>query len=92
MWNSKAREQKLIHFIPYPPFCLRAYKWKHNLGVFLDIFVIKFERLCAIYLISTSVVQINGKVIQIKFNYSAQSNLILIKINGILKVIRIELN
>ena len=39
-----------------------------------------------------SVVQINGKVIQIKLDYSEQSNLILIKINGILKVIRIELN
>ena len=33
----------LFIFIPYPPFCLRAYKWKHNLGVFLDIFVIKLS-------------------------------------------------
>ena len=39
-----------------------------------------------------SVGQINGKVIQIELNYSDQSNLIRIKINVFLKVIRIELN
>ena len=41
---------------------------------------------------SASVGQINGKVIQIELNYSDQSNLIRIKINVFLKVIRIELN
>ena len=40
----------------------------------------------------TSVGQINGKVIQIELNYSDQSNLIRIKINVFLRVIRIELN
>ena len=42
--------------------------------------------------VHTSVGQINGKVIQIELNYSDQSNLIRIKINVFLKVIRIELN
>ena len=39
-----------------------------------------------------SVGQINGKVIQIELNYSDQSNLIWIKIDVFLKVIRIKLN
>ena len=39
-----------------------------------------------------SVGQINGKVIQIELKYSDQSNLIRIKINVFLKVIRIEFN
>ena len=43
-------------------------------------------------IIMASVGQINGKVIQIELNYSDQSNLIRIKINVFLKVIRIELN